>query len=79
MHFRFFAAIRNKNPKEKNRRIKTCTLPHVVMEASSFNSFCDNNEVLDSDKQKVIKNRHRLFQIYKHGIDAERVFIINKN
>jgi hypothetical protein len=80
MHFRFLGAIRIKNSKKKASILKTRTLHCVSIEAGSFESFCDNYEVLDSRKQKVIKNRHRLYQLYKHRHDPERpVYIFNKN
>ena len=52
----------------------------LLLQGSSFKSFCTNNEVFDICKHKVIKKGDNLFQLYAHGNNiGSIVFIINKN
>jgi hypothetical protein len=56
------------------------TIQQIFSQATSFRAFCDNSEVFDINRHKVIKKRKTLFQIYAHGIDVDSpVFIISKN
>jgi hypothetical protein len=52
----------------------------MLLPAESFRAFCRNNEVFDMRKQKRLRNRKKLFNMYSGGAgNAGFVFIINKN
>jgi ABC-type uncharacterized transport system substrate-binding protein len=51
-------------------------LPYI----ESCNTFCKNNEVFDSHRQKLVKNAARLREIFETGLsNTNRYFIICKN
>jgi len=79
MTFRIFSAKRKLILNKKNKAV-VIAMQQMLSHASSFQSFCNYNEVFDMNKKALITKRNNLFQLYAHGIGIDSPhLIINKN
>ena len=79
MEVRFFVALKGKARNQRKINSEIHAIRRMLPGMWSFRTFCRNNDVFDTDRQKRIKNENRLFQIYANGIQKAPVYIINKN
>ncbi len=72
--------IKNKHYNKKRVDNEIRNIKRMLEYIESFQSFCNNNEVLDLNKHRVIKNHRRLHDMYWHGIDTSTfMFVMGKN
>jgi hypothetical protein len=64
----------------KKIKAEATTLQKILIQVSSFKSFCESIEVFDMNKRTMITKRNSLFELYAHGIGIDSpFFIITKN
>jgi hypothetical protein len=65
---------------DKKLRTEASTMQKMLIQVSSFKSFCTYSEVFDFDKRTMIKKKNNLLHLYANGIGIDSsVLIINKN
>ena len=79
MEVRFFVALKDNARNQRKIKNEIHAIRKMLPGMWSFTTFCNNNDVFDMDKQKVIKNENRLFHIYAHGVEDLPLYIFNKN
>jgi hypothetical protein len=72
--------VKNKHYNKRRIDNEIQNIKRMLQHIESFQAFCDNNEVLDISKRRVIKNYRRLHNMYCHGTDASTfIFVCSKN